>query len=432
VKGPQTALSIPPFSQTLPSIALAPGYDSNPPATRNIFPNTRYNQQPINEAEKDPGYAAQLNGYGMDGGAFDETVTSGFEDTKSDVRYGNEKENDEGPMGEDYELPKKHRIQPDSRQGGSLASKHFPPPQRPGLHHKQSRSPLIEEEQQNANIQPHGIVGRFESRGEQWEQDVAHRGGNGQPVDFAISGHPSYPAYSGGAYEDKQQGMDFLDSEGYDSGEELDLSAQQDSGDDCMKHVDEGEPHTEGADSTVPAVNYRQAIECAMVARFKNAGGLGPDYDDEVLAKMTYSGLKKESWDGRPFQTKRRNQDSSTERPISNERVDASSTPNQAPEFSFAEGFHYAVTGMPAHDQVEFFESLSMEDFERTGDLFIDKFTDLMQKIKQARKNKREMILGFEKEIEAREKVVRGKSENLDKMLVDMRAGGQAVLRGKV
>lgn len=87
----------------------------------------------------------------------------------------------------------------------------------------------------------------------------------------------------------------------------------------------------------------------------------------------------------------------------------------QNAEFSFEDYFHHVVKEEGAEEQVEFFETLSMEQFEQAGDLFISKFSDLMQQMTAARKNKRKIVSDFETEIELRENAVRGKCENLEK-----------------
>jgi hypothetical protein len=55
-----------------------------------------------------------------------------------------------------------------------------------------------------------------------------------------------------------------------------------------------------------------------------------------------------------------------------------------------------------------------------------------MKDIVAIRQEKRQLIEKFEAEIEAREKAVRGKSENLEERFKTMKATGQQVLRGKM
>jgi hypothetical protein len=81
---------------------------------------------------------------------------------------------------------------------------------------------------------------------------------------------------------------------------------------------------------------------------------------------------------------------------------------------------------------VEFFSSISTAEWEESGAWFVDKFADLMKAFMEKRKQRRLATERFESELRAREKVIRGKSENLDKMFKDMKASGEDMLRGKV
>ncbi|KAH7328069.1 extracellular mutant protein 11-domain-containing protein [Stachybotrys elegans] len=82
-------------------------------------------------------------------------------------------------------------------------------------------------------------------------------------------------------------------------------------------------------------------------------------------------------------------------------------------------------------EQRQMFVRMSMDDWETAGDWFVDQFTDLMQKMKQARQNKRRMIKKFEAEIAEREEAVRLRSEAIDRKLVKMKQDGQRVVEDK-
>jgi hypothetical protein len=82
--------------------------------------------------------------------------------------------------------------------------------------------------------------------------------------------------------------------------------------------------------------------------------------------------------------------------------------------------------------QFQYFWQLSIEDWEQTGDLFLERFEKLMKKMRMARQNKRTLVSNYEKKIEERAHLVRGKSGNIDSKLQDMRKGGEGVLKGKV
>lgn len=438
-----TSPAPPHFSQMLPSTAPAPGYDSNPSAPRNTFPNQKYHQQethvPMQEAEQQPEFVAQDEQQLLaQGGAFDDTVTDGFEDTKSDLQYnGYDMNNGEGPIDDDdYELQdqegRQQRMQIGSRQPVTHHDHHSKHSKQHTLHHQQSRSPLVNQDlpqQHNAYAeQPtHGIVGRFAApaapAGDKWQQDIAHRNANGlghQVGTSSLRRHPSDLLYS---EDNQQQDMGRRDGDEYvssESGADSDLPEQQNRADGHgMPQIgDEGfEPRTDGAESGTSTVTRRAEIQRVLDARLMDPKRNELDHDDETLKVMTFADLKKELWDAelgaQPGGQKRQN-------------------PTQTQDYTVEEGIEYVVQHEGAEAQVQFFEDLSMQEFEQAGDILIGKFSDLMKKITEARKNKRKIVSDFEKEIEAREKAVRGKCENLDKQLNDMRSGGEGVLRGKV
>ena len=382
----------------------------------------------------------------VQGGAFDDTLTSGFEDTKSDLHYHSDPRDtdnhgDGSVDNERYELQDAEghisHMQSDLHQRlprHDHASKQF---EQHGLQHKQSRSPLVNrdpEQQQNPYVgQPTpAISGRFQKgRDEHWQLDIAHRGGTlpGQQVSTPYQrGHPNEPEDDDEDQDEynQLQGMGQQDSDDYgdnESGEDADLPTMQEGGNGHharQKSGDKGfNPRSEGAETAVSAISRRPSrrdeIERALAARLQDPDRSKLDYDDEKLKSMTYKDLKKETWDPKISSQKR-----------------ANPAGTQNSEFSFEDCIEYTVKHESAENQVQFFEDMPMTEFEDAGDFFIDKFVDLMQKIKEARKKKRELVTAFETEIEIREKAVRGKSETFDKKFKDMRAGGEGVLRGKV
>jgi hypothetical protein len=154
----------------------------------------------------------------------------------------------------------------------------------------------------------------------------------------------------------------------------------------------------------------------ALKARYEDENRFKLDHKDEELEGMTYTDLKKETWDGGKSGGKKR----------------TSPTHTQNTEFTAKDYFIHMVREGDAEAQVKFFEQMSMAEYEEAGDFFIDKFTELMKQIKDSRKKKRDLVTNFENEIEAREKAVRGKSESFERKFEAMRAGGEGVLNSKV
>jgi hypothetical protein len=136
------------------------------------------------------------------------------------------------------------------------------------------------------------------------------------------------------------------------------------------------------------------------------------DYDNEKLKGMKYSDLKSEDWDTIPNQKLFELPPQLQGKPLGDQIA------------------HYAF--QPTEELALFYEHLSTSEWEEAGDLLIEKFADLLKRLKAKRQEKRKLTEGFEAKIEAREKAVRGKSDLLAKKLDEMKASGEGVLRGKM
>lgn len=376
-------------------------------------------------------------------GAFDDTLASTLEDSKSDVLYNGaaiDKRGGGSPDLDEYDLQvEEGYIQQRSQRQGRTHGHPSNPLAQHGLQHKQSRSPLIdagvEQQQHRYAGQPiNSISGRFENVvDEHWQQDIAHRSSNELARHANASNHQQ--GYSEELGHDdgervtyrKQQSMGPPGSDDYDdeSGdeEETPLSAQQGRGDSHHMQQEVGytdvEPHTDRAESVVSTVSRRYAlrneVDRALMARTEDSNWFKVVFDDEKLQNMAYSDLKEETWDS-----------------IASSQKRANPAGTQHSDFTLEDCIKYMVEDETADVQVRFFEEMSMAEYEESGDFFIDKFANLMKQIKDARKKKRGLVTAFEKEIEEREKAIRGKCESLDRQFNDMKAGGENVLRGKV
>ena len=135
------------------------------------------------------------------------------------------------------------------------------------------------------------------------------------------------------------------------------------------------------------------------------------DYDDKMLSCMTYSELQSEPFDMEPARTTGPNaHDAATKLPLKLEQYR-----QQDPK-----------------EQHHMFSTMSIDDWECAGDWFVDQFTDIMNRLRNARRGKRRMIQGFENEAAAREEAVRLRSETIDRKLAKMRADGQRVVEDKI
>ena len=87
------------------------------------------------------------------------------------------------------------------------------------------------------------------------------------------------------------------------------------------------------------------------------------------------------------------------------------------------------VSGFPPDQQATFFSSLGLDDWEEAGDWFIDQFSQILRRLKDARREKRNLALAFEDEIEQRHEAVSRRRIIVDHALRGMKTSGAAVLR---
>lgn len=135
------------------------------------------------------------------------------------------------------------------------------------------------------------------------------------------------------------------------------------------------------------------------------------DYPDEALTTMTFSALKAQPFDFDPSSAP-----TGGGGPIpSDQPQDLSTKLDQRRQ-------------LPEHEQKQLFASMPIEEWEEAGDWFLDQFGALMQKMRDARREKRRVIGTFEDEAERREEEVRKRSEGLERKLARMRQDGMKVI----
>lgn len=136
-----------------------------------------------------------------------------------------------------------------------------------------------------------------------------------------------------------------------------------------------------------------------------------PDYNDAELNAMSYAELQKQDFDYDP-QTAAMQQ---TSVPAGN---------------SLEDKLAY-YKDKDSLDQHQFFTQIPIGDWEDAGDWFLDQFSGIVQKLKKARKEKREMVAQFEAEINGREEAVRIKMEGIGRTLQELKQEGQNMMSGK-
>jgi hypothetical protein len=138
---------------------------------------------------------------------------------------------------------------------------------------------------------------------------------------------------------------------------------------------------------------------------------LSLDYDDAALHSMSYSDLHNEAFDHDPTRV----------------AVQAATEPSgQSLEDRLV---HYK--DKDENGQHHFFTEISVPEWEACGDWFLEQFSEVVQKMKTRRQNKRKMVAAFESEIAAREKTVRVKVEMIDRTLGDLKREGDQMMQGR-
>lgn len=137
------------------------------------------------------------------------------------------------------------------------------------------------------------------------------------------------------------------------------------------------------------------------------------DYDTDTLSTMKYSELKDQPFDSNP----------KAPPPIIPESL-------RGPEVSLEDHLEHFKDSEPG-DQFSLFAHMPLDQWEQSGDWFLGRFGDIMSKLKDARRAKRDVSKTFEEELATQEEAVRSKAEGIQEVFRQMRAGGEGVLKGR-
>lgn len=198
-----------------------------------------------------------------------------------------------------------------------------------------------------------------------------------------------------------------------------DLEAQKEKGHVGAEEMFAGSELQSLSDHSSPSVrtprahteNTRKTMD-TMSASIKRAA-IELDYEESTLLGMKYEELKDQPFDNNP-------QKASSVIPYELTRPEA--TLDKCLQ-------HFAARELD--EQARFFAQMPMEQWERSGDWFLGCFADLLSKLKDARQEKRNISRAFEDELAVQEEIVRSKSDGIQEVMRQMKAGGEGVLQGR-
>jgi hypothetical protein len=133
------------------------------------------------------------------------------------------------------------------------------------------------------------------------------------------------------------------------------------------------------------------------------------DYDPGALETMGYHQLKNESFDTDPR---------ASDHPLSTDMR----------EKTLKERLIHVQQNLDAGKQADFFHALPTAEWEDAGDWFLDQFSEIIQRTKQARQKKRKLAQEFEDEIEKRHKHVSKKYRQVEDAMSRMQAQGEGLV----
>lgn len=138
---------------------------------------------------------------------------------------------------------------------------------------------------------------------------------------------------------------------------------------------------------------------------------LSLDYDDHALSSMSYADLRNENFDHDPARM--------------------AVQPANVPSGDSLEDKLAYFKGKDENSQHHFFTQITVKEWDHCGDWFLEQFSSVVQRMKDSRQAKRQLVEQFESEIASREEMVRGKVESIDRTLKDLKQEGEGMMRGK-
>jgi hypothetical protein len=140
------------------------------------------------------------------------------------------------------------------------------------------------------------------------------------------------------------------------------------------------------------------------------------DYNDAELNAMSYTDLRDQDFDFDP------------QTAVLQQQPPPQLMPPQGG--TLAERLeHYKTKG--SMDQHEFLAHLPLDEWDEAGDWFLEQFSSVVRRIREARRARRKLVREFEDEVAARAEAVRLKTEAIERTLEELKAEGQTMMEGK-
>lgn len=133
------------------------------------------------------------------------------------------------------------------------------------------------------------------------------------------------------------------------------------------------------------------------------------DYDTPALFNLSYDQLRDEDFDDEPRGKTKVIADDMQQRGLPERLV------------------HVQKNFNPAA-QDKFFRTLPTREWEDAGEWFLDQFSDIITRAKDARQNKRKLARDFEDEVEKRYRRVAKRQQNVETALDGMKTKGQGLI----
>lgn len=134
------------------------------------------------------------------------------------------------------------------------------------------------------------------------------------------------------------------------------------------------------------------------------------DYDEEALRQMNFAELRNEPFDHDPTRQVIR-------------------SPAKPPADNLDDRLEF-YRSKDEDAQAQLFTQMSVREWDESGDWFLERFSSIVTRMKEARQARRKVVEQYEKEVSEREEEVRRSKEAIDRKLSKLKHDSSAMLKG--